>query len=214
MPARERLEGHPADRDQGTKYSVFYRAECCTLDDLAALAAHGDEVWSLTLFGPAFTDDVLGSLARVPKFELLELVGSPVCGPGLMHLAARSKLRVLRLYLHRVDHFSLPDLGKFKALNTLTLCGARALTLPTAWPRRRFNDLRNVAEQILGGSLPARIGRLVLTVRSPDSNTIERLLDELRELDDLELNSTPIREAYLRELGVRWPGRRIIPRPG
>lgn len=75
---------------------------------MLALEAQADQPWSLDLYGPAFTDEALGLIPRMPRLELLECVGSPLRGNGLPRLAGQPRLRILRLRLHEVDRFSLP----------------------------------------------------------------------------------------------------------
>jgi hypothetical protein len=213
--------GYDWQRDAGTKFSVFDRAECCTLAELEALEAHAHKLWSLTLYGSAFTDDALVSIPRAAKLELLETVGSPLRGPGLMHLAAHPKLRLLRLRLHAIDRFSLPNLAKLSSLRTLELYNLpesawagpdfarharrleelcleseHMLTLPSKWPRA-LTELRIVADRVCGGSIPARLDSLTLRLAGQDPDELERLLASLRAVDCLDLSSTAITDAIL-----------------
>lgn len=209
------------EEDRGSKYSVFDRAECCSLTELAALEAYADKPWLLTLYGPAFTDDVLASVPRMPRLERLETVGSPLRGPGLTRLAAQPKLRLLRLRLHGVERFSLPDLTEFATLRDLEIHNlpgdawasprferdahqlARlwlrtddALTIPSAWPHA-LTELRIDAVRVHGGSLPARIDSLTLMVPGQAPDEIERLLASLRAVKHLDLRSTPVTDTML-----------------
>lgn len=215
------------EKDSDVKFSVFERAEACSLAELAALEAHADKPWSLTLFGPEFTDDALAALPRLPRLELFEVVGSPLCGPGLARLAAHPKLRLLRLRLFGVDRFSLRGLAGLAALRTvelfnlpsgswagpefaqeasrveqLRLHGRSELTLPSGWPRA-LTQLQIVAERVDGGPIPAHLSTLVLRLPRQDEEALERLLEPLRAVDELDLSSTPVTDAVLERLLAR-----------
>lgn len=220
-------------RDFGTKFSVFERAECCTLDELAALEAHADQPWSLDLFGPVFTDEALGQIPRMPRLELLECIGSPLRGNGLTRLAGQPRLRLLRLRLHEVDRFSLPDLRPLAAVcrvelynlpegawagprfaedarrvRELWLDGRHALVLPKEWPRS-LRELRIVGQRIEAGTIPSRLDGLTLHLPHQDPDGLERLLAPLRAVDHLDLSSTLLNDTTLEGLLERVSPRRL-----
>jgi hypothetical protein len=213
--------GYDWQRSRDAKFSVFDRAECCSLDELAALDAHAHKLWSLTLHGSAFTDQALGSVPHARNLEVVEIVGSPLHGSGLTQLSIHPKLRLLRVRLHGVEHFSLPDLAELPSLRTLELYNlprggwagsgfartarrldelhlhsALALTLPSEWPSS-LARLRLVADRVEGGVLPARLDRLTLEVPGQDADELERLLASLQAVNHLDLRSTPVSDALL-----------------
>lgn len=97
----------PVSWSEGQRFSIFHHAGYRRREDMGLLAAHAQEVWSLTLEGSAFDDEDVASLPASDSLEILDLDAMSLDGSGLGGLDRFPRLRVLRLRLRPGARFSL-----------------------------------------------------------------------------------------------------------
>jgi hypothetical protein len=228
----------PARYESGQRFSIYHRVQCATRGDLERLAPHARKVWSLDLVGRDFDDATLAALPPMPALELLELRQSPIAGHGLAVLAQLRRLRTLRLQLAPGSAFCAPELEPIHGLDWLQITdppttpwGSRALLeavpqLGTLWleadgdlfiegpcPALQPTPLGGVslrATRLTGDfSLPPILPSLYAHLRDANDADLERLLEGVRRLDNLDLSETPVSARLVERLLARHPLRHL-----
>ncbi|APR75751.1 Hypothetical protein A7982_01097 [Minicystis rosea] len=225
----------PVGYEEGERFSIYHRAECRTLAELERVVHHANEVWSLDLVGPAFTDRRLAAIHTFPRLEILELKQAPIEGPGLSGLARLPRLRVLRVHfaplaplalldlsalpslpaLENLDLTDLPAevrgvvrLGEVAGLEGLTLSTTRPFSLDAPMPELPRLDRFSLTAPALPPSFWPRapgLRDLSIHVESLSEAELVRAASSYPQLRSLSLQGTPATDAFLDELH-RWPG--------
>jgi hypothetical protein len=217
----------PLDYVEGRRFSIHHRADCWSVEDLARASQYEHKVAFVTLYGPAFDDAALATIATFSHAHLLELDGVPVVGPGLVGLVRFPRLQFLRVRVSCVEHLSLHDLPVLEALESLELTGGpqrlssvarlaevlpklRTLTLGSTGQTSSDGELVHEKLDELGlrfPNIPDWVGVPAslrsLSVRAPDATDadVKRLLAMCPDtLESLVLHGTPVSDAVLEHL--------------
>lgn len=228
----------PPDHEDGgrDRFSVHRHAECWTADELAHVAAHADRVESLTLIGPACTDERLAALPEFPRLARLDLRESTLTGPGLAGLARLPRLRSLqvgRAAAERLDLVHLPPAPHLEVLE-LDILAAALTGVDRLAALTGLTDLtvRATGPLLLDAPLPAlprlcrftleapalppnlrlradELEQVTLRVGGVGDGEVQDLLAGHHAIMILELRGTAITDAFLDEL-PRWPALRFL----
>ncbi|WP_437938183.1 hypothetical protein [Sorangium sp. So ce341] len=221
----------PIDYKKGERFSIYHRVACWTPAELERVVLHADDVWSLDLIGPAFTDRSLAVIHGFRGLEILEMKQVPITGPGLRGLARLARVRVLRVDfapLVRIDLSSMPSLptltvldltrlpaevtgvaglGGVAGLKWLTLHGAHRFELDAPLPDlprlERFSLTAPAAPRSPWPCAPD-LRDLALHIESLSDAEVVRAASAYPRLRSLSLRATPVTDAFLDELH-RWP---------
>lgn len=219
----------PVGYEKGDKFSIYNRAECWSLVDLAHLSNHRSKVWSLDLFGADFDDKSLAELPDFDALHILELRASPIRGPGLVFTQQLPELRYFRIYFNHDDGFNIDALPTCRGLrglslyllplgpwgysglakqapnlDTLIIESKYPVVLDARWPRA-FDTLRVTAKSIEGSPIPTRVKSLSLHLSDADDDHIGQLLSGLKSVAHLGLRGTPVSDELVEPLLRRWP---------
>jgi hypothetical protein len=221
----------PMGYEDGERFSIHHRSECWTPADLERSVHHADEVWSLDLVGPAFTDRCLAAIHAFPRLEILELRQSPLGGPGLSGLARLDCLRVLRVRfapLPWIDLSAMPSLpgltmldltrlpaevrgvsglGAAAGLKWLTMSAVQPVRLDAPLPELPRLEGFSLTAPALSPSLCPRapgLRELSLRVESISDEEVTHAASAYPELRSLSLRGTPVTDAFLDTIHC-WP---------
>jgi len=228
----------PVDHEQGRKFSIYDRSECWTRAELDHVARHSSKVWSLVLRGSEFDDDALAGMPSFDRLEILELLDSPLRGPGFASLARQPRLRIVRITLAKTHQgVSLESLPRLEGLDELTLrglpcCPEGLSRLPERAPRLARLELASDAELVVDATWPRSLSSITLRASRLQSEALPPNLTsiclDLREadvehllvsvlkvslvrrakLEYLDLGKTPASEALLGRIAARFPALR------
>ncbi|KYF91772.1 hypothetical protein BE20_13765 [Sorangium cellulosum] len=221
----------PVGYQEGERFSIYHWAACWTPADIERVVLHADDVWSLDLIGPAFTDRPLAAIHEFRGLEILEMKQVPITGPGLRGLARLPRLRVLRVDfapLLRIDLSSMPSLPTLTVLDLTRLPaevtgvaglgGAAELEWLTLQAAHRFEldaplpELPRLKRFSLTAPAPPRspwpcapgLHDLALHIESLSDAEVVRAASPYPHLRALSLRATSVTDAFLDELH-RWP---------
>lgn len=221
----------PVGHRKEERFSIYGRSACWTPADLERVVLHSNDVWSLDLVGPVFTDRLLETIHDFRRLEILAMKKVPITGSGLRGLARLRRLRVLRIGfapLTRIDLSSMPSLPALTTLDLTglpaevagviglgALAGLESLTLQAAHPflldapppelpsLQRFSLTTPALPQSPWPRAPG-LRDLSLHVESLSDTEVVRAASGYPRLRSLSLGGTPVTDAFLDELH-RWP---------
>jgi hypothetical protein len=221
----------PVGYEEGERFSIYDRSACWTEAELERVVLHSNDMWSLELMGPAFTDRSLATIHSFGGLEILEMKQAPIVGPGLHGLARLPRLRVLRIDFAPITRVDLSSLSSLPALTTLDLTGLPAQVtglsglgtiaglewlvmraeqrfeldapLPELPRLERFSLTAPTLPPSLWPRAP-RLRDLALHVESFSDAEAVRAASTFPRLRSLSLQGTPVTDAFLDEIH-RWP---------
>jgi hypothetical protein len=114
------IAAHPMP-EHGDRFSAYTRVACWRPEDLARARLFSNDVWSLGVCGPDFSDEALGHALDFPHAEILELRSTAISGRGLAALADMVRLRILRITCGDIDCLDLRHVPPLPHLEELTI---------------------------------------------------------------------------------------------
>lgn len=209
----------PVEHEEGRRFSIHDRTECWR-DDVERISGYAHKIRALELVGA--DDASLELLPALSRMERLDLKDSRVSRlgalrryPGLgslrIHFASPSRIEDLPVLpeLKALDVQNLAaerwDLGRVVGacpkLGDVTVQGAGELILGGAL--RDLESLSITAERLSGDlRLPRRIENLTVQLR--DATGLDRMCEGVESVDCLSLHGTPVKDAWLEQVGKRW----------
>jgi hypothetical protein len=220
----------PLEYQNGQRFSIYSRSEVLSLNDVEMLKPHRDRVWFLELRGPACDDLTLSGLPQFPEMQVLDLAYTATTGSGLSALDRQPKLRVLKVFVLQTQPLDIERLPPLPLLNTLMVWNAPSLTfdfgnqLPKL-PSLNYLDLQIKGVLKLDGSLPdsmstmrlraselmgtlkcsKQVEHLSLQFNGGDEAELANFLRLTKGVKFLNLSTTPVSDAFIKDLVDRWP---------
>lgn len=210
-------------RHDGTRFSIYLRAECWDRSDALRLATGADNVWSLDLRTDVFDDHLLAVLPETQNLEVFEHHACTVAGEGMSAFSRFPKLRILRLHLTAPDDFRIGAGGSTlktltnltitnlpshrwgysalaeiaPALATVSLSAADTLWLDGATGPSVRSMTFTAAEVGDPTQLPAVLDQLSIHLARGTDHGVATLLSSVTHLKSLSLRGTPVTDAII-----------------
>lgn len=226
----------PVDYVEGAKFSIFTRSSCWSHGELVRARQNSEEVWSLEIRGPFFTDELAQQTLAFPQLTILELRGASICGTGFDSLACLPKLRHLRMTCGEIDSLDFSRLPVLPSIESLSITNLPKRLTGLSEFQEVFRHIRqltlgsvNRVDADSGLVLPG-IDRWTLSFPTPQSwilgvpgatsvslamdqasdADVDRILESAREsISSVSLQGTPVTDALL-PLVARLPNLQYV----